>query len=46
MARVLTVEADWGAWYEFGSGREAAAEGDVLVDTFVCDHRIREMQDY
>ena len=30
VARVLTFEADWGARYEFGSGREAAAEGDVL----------------
>ena len=46
VAHVLTVEADWGARYEFGSVREAAAEGDVLVDTFVCDHWIREMQDY
>ena len=46
VAHVLTVEADWGARYEFGSGREAAAEGDVLVDTFVCNHWICEMHDY
>ena len=46
VAHMLTVEAYWRARYEFGSGREAAAEGDMLVNTFICDHRICEMQDY
>ena len=46
VACVLTVEAYWRARYEFRGGREAAAEGNVLVNTFICDHRICEMQDY
>ena len=46
VARMLTVEAYWRVQYEFGGGREAAAEGDMLVNTFICDHRICEMQDY
>ena len=46
VARVLTVETHWRARYEFGGGREAATEGDVLVNTFICNHRICEMQDY
>ena len=46
VACVLTVETHWRVQYEFGGGREAATEGDVLVNTFICDCRICEMQDY